>query len=179
MNLFVFWCFISGTSWEADRRKKQNTPLCVCVSVCVRAQSLSSIDLFVTPWTIACQAPLFVGFPRQEYWSGLSFPPPGDLPDPGIEHVSPVSTALANGFNIMLPPGKPKVCLVQILGKLYCHFPEESGECLVTSISFQISRKNGIWIYMIVFLVSLPPLWRGKHIPGESLAQKLLHQECF
>ena len=40
---------------------------------------------FVTPWTVACQAPLSRGFPRQEYWSGFSFPPPGDLPDPGIE----------------------------------------------------------------------------------------------
>ena len=38
-----------------------------------------------TPWTVACQAPLSMGFPRQEHWSGLSFPSPGDLPDPGIE----------------------------------------------------------------------------------------------
>ena len=41
--------------------------------------------LFATPWTVACQAPLSMGFSRQEYWSGLPFPPPGDLPDPGIE----------------------------------------------------------------------------------------------
>ena len=42
-----------------------------------------------TPWTVACQAPLFMGFSRQEYWSGLPFPSPGDLPDPGIEARSP------------------------------------------------------------------------------------------
>ena len=42
----------------------------------------------VTPWTVACQAPLSMGFPRQEHWSGLPFPPPGDLPDPGIEPVA-------------------------------------------------------------------------------------------
>ena len=44
---------------------------------------------FVTPWTVAHQAPLSMGFPRQEYWSGLPFLPPGDLPDPGIEPRSP------------------------------------------------------------------------------------------
>ena len=49
----------------------------------------------MTPWTVACQAPLSIGFPRQEYWSELSFPSPGDLPDPGIESLSP---ALAGGF---------------------------------------------------------------------------------
>ena len=47
---------------------------------------------FVTPCTVACQAPLSMGFPRQEYWSGLSFPSPGDLPDPGIESTSPALT---------------------------------------------------------------------------------------
>jgi len=54
----------------------------------------AQLCLFVTPWTVARQAPLSMGFPRQEYWSGLSFPPPGDLPDPGIEPMSLVSPAL-------------------------------------------------------------------------------------
>ena len=49
---------------------------------------------FATPWTVALQGPLSMGFPRQEYWSGLPFPPPGDLADPGIEPASPVSPAL-------------------------------------------------------------------------------------
>ena len=52
-------------------------------------QSLSHVYLFVTPWTVARQAPLSVGFPRQEYWSGLPFPSAGDLPDPGTEPSSP------------------------------------------------------------------------------------------
>ena len=60
--------------------------------MCVRAHSLSRIQLFVTPLTVDCQAPLSMGFFRQEYWSGLPFPPPGDLPNPGIE---PTSAALA------------------------------------------------------------------------------------
>ena len=52
-------------------------------------------DSFATPWTVAHQTPLSMGFPRQEYWSGLPWPPPGDLPNPGIEPASP---ALAGGF---------------------------------------------------------------------------------
>ena len=52
-------------------------------------QSLSRVQLFVTPWTVACCAPLSMGFSRQEYWSGLLFISPQDLPDPGIEPRSP------------------------------------------------------------------------------------------
>ena len=57
-----------------------------------------------TSWTVALQTPPSMRFPRQEYWSGLPFPSPGDLPDPGIK---PVSAALAGGFFITEPPGKP------------------------------------------------------------------------
>ena len=64
---------------------------------------LSCVRLFATPWTIAHQAPLSMGFSRQEHWSGLSFPSPGDLPNPGIELLSP---ALAGGFFSTAPPGK-------------------------------------------------------------------------
>ena len=55
-----------------------------------------------TPWTLACQAPLTMGFSRQEYWSGLPFPSPGDLPDRGFEPMSP---ALVGGFFTTVPPG--------------------------------------------------------------------------
>ena len=51
--------------------------------------SLSHVQLFVTPWTAACQVPMSMGFPRQEHWNGLPFPSLEDLPDPGIEPVSP------------------------------------------------------------------------------------------
>ena len=54
---------------------------------------LSSVQLFVTPWTVAYQALPSVGFSRQEYWSGLPFPSQGDLPDPGIEPTSPALQA--------------------------------------------------------------------------------------
>ena len=67
-----------------------------------------------TPWTIVCQAPLSMGFSRQEYWSGFPFPSPGDLSDPGIKPTSP---ALAGGFFTTEPPGKPppnwSVCLLK------------------------------------------------------------------
>ena len=58
----------------------------------------SRVQLSVTPWTVAHQAPLSMGFSRQDYQCGLPCPPPGDLPDPGVEPVSPVSPALAGGF---------------------------------------------------------------------------------
>ena len=68
----------------------------------------SHVQLCATPWTIARQAPLSMKFSRQEYWSGLPCPSPGDLPDPGIEHVFPVSPELAGGFFTTEPPGKPR-----------------------------------------------------------------------
>ena len=59
---------------------------------------LSHVQLLETPWTVAHQAPLSTGFSRQEYSSGLPFPSPGDLPNPGIDLASPVSLALAGRF---------------------------------------------------------------------------------
>ena len=67
----------------------------------------SCVQLYGTLWTVACQSPLSIGFPRQEHWSELTFPSPGDLPDPGTELLSPASPALAGGFLTTEPPGKP------------------------------------------------------------------------
>ena len=66
----------------------------VCVHASVMLNHFSRVQLLVTLWIIACQASLSMGFFKQEYWSRLPFPPPGDLPDPGIEPESPVSPAL-------------------------------------------------------------------------------------
>ena len=69
---------------------------------------LSCVQLFVTPWTVVHQTPLSMGFPRQEYWSGLPFPSPGDLPNPGIELRSPALQADSLPSEL---PGKPHLSL--------------------------------------------------------------------
>ena len=56
------------------------------------------VQLFLTPWTVACQAPLSMGFSKQDYWNGLPFPLPGDLPDPGIEPTSLMSPEFQDIF---------------------------------------------------------------------------------
>ena len=84
------------------------THVCVCVCVCVRERARASLlqsRLTVTPWTAARQAPLSMGFSRQEYWSGLPCPPPGDLPHPAIEPRSPARTG---GFFTTEPLGNPR-----------------------------------------------------------------------
>ena len=70
----------------------------------MKVKSLSHVQLFATPWTVAYQAPVSMGFSRQEYWSGLPFPSPGALPDPGIKPGSP---ALQADTLTSEPPGKP------------------------------------------------------------------------
>ena len=80
--------------------------LCVCVKL------LSRVRLSATPWTVARQAPLSRGFSRQEYWSGLPFPSPGDLPDPGIEPGSPALQADAL-------PSEPQRSLMPVEGLKY------------------------------------------------------------
>ena len=87
------------------------------------AAAVQSCLTFVTPGTIALQAPLSMGFPRQEYWSELPFPSPGDLPDSGIEPTSP---ALAGGF-CATEPLSP--CQDWHFGKVFCfcHIPQLAG----------------------------------------------------
>ena len=77
----------------------------VCVCVCV--QLLNHVRLFVTPWTVARQAPLSIEFSRQEYYSGLPFPTLGNLPNSGTEPMCLVSSVLAGRFFTTMPPGKP------------------------------------------------------------------------
>ena len=71
----------------------------------------SCVQLFVTPWTVACQGPLFMGFPRQEYWSGPPCPPPGDLPNPGIETAAPADPVLQVDSLLLSHWGSPIFCL--------------------------------------------------------------------
>ena len=75
--------------WLDSRSQKPSSCLCVCVCVC---ESLSHVWLFATPRTVGHQASLSMEFSRQEYWSGLPFPSPEDLPSPGIEPWSPADS---------------------------------------------------------------------------------------
>ena len=93
-------CYCGNTQrWKQPRWKERKK---------WRRSVMSDVWLFVTPWTVAYQAPLSMGFSRQEFWSGLPFPSPGDLPDPGIEPWSP---SLQAGVLPSEPPGSPVVCI--------------------------------------------------------------------
>ena len=86
----------------------RHSPRChfsdVLILLARQCELLSRVRLFATPRTVAHQAPLYMGFSRQEYWRGLPFPSPGDLPDPGIEPQSPSLQADSLPSE---PPGKP------------------------------------------------------------------------
>ena len=82
-------------------------------------KSLSCVQLFATSWTVALQAPPSMGFSRQEYWSGLPFPFPGNLPDPGIEHRSP---GLQADSLLSEPPGKNLNRFIPCLNGLLTNF---------------------------------------------------------
>ena len=84
----------------------------VYVSLNLKVKSLSHVWLFATPWTVACQAPQSMEFSRQEYWIGLPFPPPGDLPNPGIEPGSPALPADALPSE---PPGSSAQIILFLL----------------------------------------------------------------
>ena len=98
------WCGILST-WPSFQ-----TFLCTRMCVCVCSVSELGLTLRL-PWTTTHQAPQFMGFSRQEYWRKVPFPPPGDLSNPGVKPVCPVSLALTAGFSTTEPPGKPLFCI--------------------------------------------------------------------
>ena len=112
------FCIAGGFLYQLSYQGSPNTvqdyfPNCssFIVSFTVCAGSVVS-DSFGTPWAVACQAPVCMGFSRQEYWRGLPFPTSGDLPEPGIEPRSLVSPELA-GFFTTAPPEKPfNICRI-------------------------------------------------------------------
>ena len=95
LKLVALVCFVFASLLQGD----DSLPpafLCACM--------LSRVRVFGTSWTVARQTPLSMGFPRQEYWSRLPCPPPGDLPDPGIQPEFPVSPSLTGRFLMPEPP---------------------------------------------------------------------------
>ena len=99
----AYFCIFPVTSHILPWVKVSSILVCVCVYACVCVCTLSRVQLFVTPCTVAHQALLSMRFSRKEYWSGLPFPPPWDLPTSGTE---PMSLALAGGLFTTEPPGK-------------------------------------------------------------------------
>ena len=98
----AWWAAVYGVAQSQTRLKR--------LSSSSSARLLSCARLFLTPRSVAHQAPLIKGFSRQEYWSESPVPPPGDLPNPGIKPSSPASPALAGGFFTTAPPGKWILC---------------------------------------------------------------------
>ena len=109
------------------------------------AQSLSCVRLFVTPWAVASQAPLSMGFSRQEYENGLPCPPPGNLPNPGIEPRSPTLQADSLPSE---PPGKSKNTGVSSLSLLQQIFPtQDSNQGLLCHrwLLYQLSHEGSLF----------------------------------
>ena len=115
---------------------------------------LGHVLLLMTPWTVACPVPLSMEFFRQEYWSGLPFPSPGDHPDPGIEPASPT---LAGRFFTTEPPGKPH------LGAL-CFKTGGASVCTAELAVLQICLQ---WTEVFPQLLPLEPAfsWAGGLYP--------------
>ena len=114
-----------------------------CISVVVVFQSLSCVGLFGNPVTVAHQAPLSIGFSRQEYWRGFPIPPPGDLPNPEIKPTSP---ALAGTFFTTEPPGKTFQSPIGSFNSDNWFFSREAG-----STSSRTLHYHSFWSFVIAF----------------------------
>ena len=123
---------------ESDTTKQLNWTDTVVLSL------FSRVQLFVTLWTVAHQAPLFMGFSRQEYWGGLSCPLPGNLPDLWIESRSFMLPALAGSF-FLRPPGKPNYTLI-FPHFSYNSFQNKKIHCILyTCMKIMIINKGTIF----------------------------------
>ena len=111
----------------------------MCVCPCMLNCS-SPVSLFVTPWTIAHQAPLFMGFSRKEYWNGLPCSPPRELPDPGITPESPAFSASQVDSLLLSHRGSPPVCVL-IFNKSLFKKQKNSGPQLYIIIPRNPSAK--------------------------------------
>ena len=118
---------------------------------------LSCVWLFATPRTVAHQAPLSMEFSRQEYWSGLPFPSPGDCPDPEIKTESPVSPTLAGGFFTTVPP-KKRVCVHIPSSGFSVYFKSFYHGFFIPEFLYLVNFLIG-WIYCQVMWLSHAESW--------------------
>jgi len=102
------------------------------------------VRFFMTPWTAARQTPLFLGFSRQEYWSGLAFPPPGDLPNLGMKSMALSSPALASRSFTTAPPGKP----ISVL---------PTSISIISLFPFQLTCLRITHVICLIFLLQCTP----------------------
>ena len=129
-NKWALWLSLStknplileGFSYAArSKNRASGLPQVLSHYMChLQTQRLSCVQFFATPWTIAHKAPPSMRFSRQEYWSGLSFPSPGDFLDPGIEPTSPESPSLGGRF---LTPEPQACCMCQPRTNKWGSFP--------------------------------------------------------
>ena len=143
-TLAASWTFLQSEAcpWYSSVRAQYGYG-----TVCVCARVLSHIPLFATPWTIAHKAALSMEISRQEYWSGLPFPSPEDLPSPGIKPMSLVSLAVAGWFFTTVSPGHPCGTLGQLIDSMTVFVTDESNQ-LSTSPNLKASLLNslmGVW----------------------------------
>ena len=115
-----------------------------------KVKLLSCVRFFVTPWTVACQVPLSMGFHRQEYWNGVPFPSPGNHPNPGIKHSSPE-------FQADSLPSEPR-------GKRNCYQTKLGSTCPCSVKSIYWQWVQGAWVQV----ASVQKAWTPPKAFGDS-----------
>ena len=116
------------------------SPLNPCsAGVCICAKSLQSCLALCSPWAVACQAALSMGFSRQAYWRGLPFPLPGELPDLQIELMPPTSPALASGF-FTTNTTSEAICVV-MKNESSCQYPSSSDAAIHGDLCVSVTHR--------------------------------------
>ena len=149
-KFFRIWCYL-----EIYLMTESETFLRVCV-----LSHFSCVWLFVTLWTIACQAPLSMGLSRKECWSGLPCPPPGDLSDPGIEPIFWFFSDVCEGLavNSRLPGTGYQGVSPEQSQLLWPPYPQDSEQhiCLLSLVR---GRKEVMFLFLMISCMSFVPGW--------------------
>ena len=129
-------------TWRTEKSYYLSLSKMTCAAAAMMLNHFSHVGLFGTPWIVAYQAPLCIGFSKQEYWSGLPCPPPGDLPNSKTELLSPVSPALAGRFFTSEPPGPVQIKSFWVHSNtVYMCVPHRWVHCGKDKVSAQVSVR--------------------------------------